>query len=161
LEEALIKRGIVPELTTGNILMLMTGIGNTREDYDRLLSALKQIIRERRQQLGSSSPSPSAQKGASHTDSVLMSRAQVPLSPTPKKTQLFAIPKKWKRIPLIEAEGKICASSIIPYPPGIPLVCPGEMLDKDTIAYIKALRDAGEKVIGVNENGEVAVGFDE
>ena len=90
-----------------------------------------------------------------------MSRAQVPLSPTPKKTQLFAIPKKWKRIPLIEAEGKICASSIIPYPPGIPLVCPGEMLDKDTIAYIKALRDAGEKVIGVNENGEVAVGFDE
>jgi len=35
------------------------------------------------------------------------------------------------------------------------------MLDKDTIAYIKALRDAGEKVIGVNENGEVAVGFDE
>ncbi|HPZ59192.1 MAG TPA: hypothetical protein PK645_01430, partial [Bacillota bacterium] len=103
----------------------------------------------------------SAQKGASHTDSVLMSRAQVPLSPTPKKTQLFAIPKKWKRIPLIEAEGKICASSIIPYPPGIPLVCPGEMLDKDTIAYIKALRDAGEKVIGVNENGEVAVGFDE
>jgi arginine/lysine/ornithine decarboxylase len=160
LEEALIKRGIVPELTTGNILMLMTGIGNTREDYDRLLSALKQIIREKRQQLGSSSPSPSDQKGAPHTDSVLMSRARTHLPPPSGKTQLFAIPKKWKRIPLIEAEGKICASSIIPYPPGIPLVCPGEMFDKDTITYIKALRDAGEKVIGVNENGEVAVGFD-
>lgn len=162
LEEALMERGIFPELTTGNILMLMTGIGNTRKDYEKLLSALKQISQERRQRLGSGSPaSTSSRKDAFLADSAsLASHSHSSLPPTPKRAQLFDIPKNWRRIPLVEAAGKICASSIIPYPPGIPLVCPGEMLLADTIAYIKALRDAGEKVIGVNEKGEVAVGFE-
>ncbi|MGI6733275.1 MAG: aminotransferase class I/II-fold pyridoxal phosphate-dependent enzyme [Anaerovoracaceae bacterium] len=161
LEEALMARGIFPELTTGNILMLMTGIGNTRKDYERLLDALKQITQERLQQLETSSASASGGKDAfisGSSSSLPHSLASLP--PTPKKAQLFDIPKNRKRIPLAEAEGKICASSIIPYPPGIPLVCPGEILEADTIAYVKALRDAGEKVIGVNEKGEVAVGDD-
>ena len=43
-------------------------------------------------------------------------------------------------------------------PPGIPFVCPGEEISGETCAYIKALRDAGEKVIGVNDKGQVLVG---
>ncbi|MDE2517967.1 MAG: hypothetical protein O0W93_00890 [Methanocorpusculum sp.] len=52
----------------------------------------------------------------------------------------------------------MCASAIIPYPPGIPFVCPGEMLTEDVIQYIRNLRTAGEKVIGVNDQGEITVG---
>lgn len=61
-------------------------------------------------------------------------------------------------IPLTEAAGRICAGSIIPYPPGIPFVCPGEEITEEMIAYIKTLRDEGEKVIGVNDMGAVTVG---
>ena len=43
LEEMLNERGIFPELYTGNILMCMTGIGNIRGDYDKLLDALREI----------------------------------------------------------------------------------------------------------------------
>ena len=43
LEEALMEQGIFAELVTGDILMCMTGIGNTREDYVRLVEALQQI----------------------------------------------------------------------------------------------------------------------
>ena len=59
---------------------------------------------------------------------------------------------------LESAEGRICAGSIIPYPPGIPFVCPGEEITADIVRYIGALRDDGEKVIGVNDRGEMLVG---
>ena len=75
-----------------------------------------------------------------------------------KKAPIYEIPKTKKSVPLLEAEGLICTSSIIPYPPGIPLVCPGEKLDIEILMYIKTLRESGEKVIGVNGLGEIMVG---
>lgn len=138
LENKLMERDIFSELTTGNILMLMTGIGNRRSDFERLLAALKEIGQE------GSCPNTRAAGGNGGR--------------MPVRAELFPVPKEKERIPLEEAEGRICASSIIPYPPGIPLICPGEKMAEEDIAYIRALREAGEKVIGVNEKGEVTVG---
>ena len=47
LEELLMERDIFIELVTGNIVMCMTGIGNTRRDYERLLEALAEIAAQR------------------------------------------------------------------------------------------------------------------
>ena len=138
LENKLMERDIFSELTTGNILMLMTGIGNRRSDFERLLAALKEI--------GQEGPCPNTRAAGGNGGRM------------PAKAELFPVPKEKERIPLEEAEGRICASSIIPYPPGIPLICPGEKMAEEDIAYIRALREAGEKVIGVNEKGEVTVG---
>jgi lysine decarboxylase len=71
---------------------------------------------------------------------------------------MYEIPVSRKRVPLADSEGMICAASIIPYPPGIPLICPGERIEADAIAYIQAMRDLGEKVIGVSETEEILVG---
>lgn len=51
----------------------------------------------------------------------------------------------------------MCASSVIPYPPGIPLICPGEVIGSEEIEYIKYLRKEGEKVIGVDEEGKILI----
>ncbi|MEG1584927.1 MAG: arginine decarboxylase, partial [Anaerovorax sp.] len=59
---------------------------------------------------------------------------------------------------LEHAAGLICAGSLIPYPPGIPIVCPGEKLDAEMLTYLKTLRNQGEKVIGINSSGEILVG---
>ena len=40
-------------------------------------------------------------------------------------------------IPLAESLGKISGDIICPYPPGIPLIVPGERIDKDRIEWIK------------------------
>ena len=56
------------------------------------------------------------------------------------------------------AAGKICASSLIPYPPGVPIACPGEVLTEEVLAYVKARRAADEKVIGITADGYVFVG---
>ena len=137
LEHQLMKRGIYAELTTGNILMCMTGIGNTKEDMKRLLAALSDISRT----------AGTAQTGRVPVNAVLET-----------KLDLFPIPQEKERIPLAEGAGRICAAAIIPYPPGIPFVCPGEMLTGEVIRYIRDLRIAGEKVIGVAEDGSITVG---
>jgi lysine decarboxylase len=133
------ERGIFAELTTGPILMCMTGIGNTLNDSKRLILALKEIS----ECSGAAAPSPAK----SSVTAVLK-----------EKLRLFPVPQDKERIPLLEGAGRICASSIIPYPPGIPFICPGEELTEEVIMYIKRLRDAGEKVIGINDQGEITVG---
>lgn len=137
LEVLLQEYDIFSELYAGNVLMLMTGIGNTKEHFDRTLDALKDIA------------SKHELKESETVESVFKA---------PKQGRLFPIPVYKEMIPLTEAAGRICASSIIPYPPGIPYVCPGEEITEEMIAYVKALRDDGEKVIGINDIGQVTVG---
>ena len=61
-------------------------------------------------------------------------------------------------MPIDEAAGKVCALSLIPYPPGVPIACPGEILTAEVLEYVKARRAADEKVIGITVDGKVAVG---
>jgi arginine/lysine/ornithine decarboxylase len=49
-------------------------------------------------------------------------------------------------VPLQAATGRIAAEAITPYPPGIPLVMPGERLDTDVIELLLALRDKGNPI---------------
>ena len=141
--EAILNRrySIFPELVTGNIVMFMTGIGNLKKDYENLILAFHKIEKE----LMTEPIEP------------LPERKKLPPLPMGQRV-LFAVPKQKKKVKLDDAEGKICAASIIPYPPGIPIVCPGEMLTKDMIAYVKALRNNGEKVMGITDESEVFVG---
>ena len=136
LEELLMEYGIFSELYTGNILMLMTGIGNTRADMDKTLHALRDIASKHK----------------------IGSKAEVKILKPPVAGKMHPVPRDKMFIKLAEAEGKVCAASIIPYPPGIPFICPGEEITPEAVDYIKSLRDAGEKVIGVNDNGEVLIG---
>lgn len=153
LEEQLMEREIFSELTTGNILMLMTGIGNRRRDFESLLSALWEIAETSQRKRcvdREMKPTPGSLPEAAEMETQIA---------MPGKKPLYPIPKQKQRVNLEYAEGRICAASIIPYPPGIPLICPGERLEKEDIQYIEGLRAAGEKVIGVNDENQVTVGI--
>ncbi len=68
-------------------------------------------------------------------------KATLPAPPVPRQVlsprQARFAPKETLR--LMEAEGAIAAQPIAPYPPGVPVVAPGEELTKKTIAYLKRL----------------------
>ena len=129
LEEALIERyGIYPELNSGNILMAMTGIGNTREDYGRLLEALRELAE---METESSSPKDSSD------------------SWNPALEDRFA--------GLMAQEGKTCLRSVIPYPPGIPLICPGEVVSRIQLEELTDCLRNGEKVLGLTKEGLIGV----
>ena len=142
LEQMLMNEfGIFIELFTGDLLMCMTGIGSTEEDIRRLAEALDKI------------PEAGSRKKSERINNE-GSRTYQPAA----KAELSDVPVKKRKVKLTEAEGLVCASSIIPYPPGIPLICPGESITAEAIATIKEMRDLGEKVIGMNEKGEILVG---
>lgn len=148
LEEVLLEREIYAELVTGNILMCMTGIGNSREDYDRLLAALREI----------SETHPAMQNIAFAADSGSTDAATADAALWTKHRTLHEMPRVKELVPLQQCAGRICAASLIPYPPGIPLICPGEEIGAEEIDYITSLRNQGDKVIGVGADGRIAVG---
>ncbi len=60
-------------------------------------------------------------------------------------------------IDMEEAIGRTAAEFIIPYPPGIPLVCPGEIIEQSTVDYVKVMLDNSINVNGVNKYNQVRV----
>lgn len=137
LEELLMEKGIFLELVTGNIIMCMSGIGNRRVDFDCLLAAMREIAQKRER------------------------ITKVKMAQPPALTDVLErreIPREKVFVPLERAAGRVCASSIIPYPPGVPIACPGEVLTGEVLQYVKARREAEEKVIGITAEGLVLVG---
>ena len=137
-EQLLMEKGIFIELFTGDLVMCMSGIGTTAGDVRRLVEVLKEISEDR------------GNPGFAIGESELKQPAL--------RAELCEIPETKRKVKLDEAEGLVCASSVIPYPPGIPSICPGEKISREAIDYIKALRERGEKVIGLNEDGCIMVG---
>jgi lysine decarboxylase len=60
-------------------------------------------------------------------------------------------------IDMDDSIGKTAAEFIIPYPPGIPLVCPGEVIVEKTIDYIKTMLENGIAVNGIDKNNKLRV----
>ncbi len=51
-------------------------------------------------------------------------------------------------VALEKAAGKICAEEVTFYPPGIPILNPGEIITADTIDFIKQQKNIGGRIIG-------------
>jgi arginine/lysine/ornithine decarboxylase len=58
---------------------------------------------------------------------------------------------------LTDAIGCASAEFIIPYPPGIPLLVPGEKIDSHIVDTIKSYRQKGLTINGLTENGNIQV----
>lgn len=69
--------------------------------------------------------------------------------------QIKGMKKEWIRIG--EASGRAAARAIIPYPPGIPLVCAGERITKDHIRQLFSLLEAGARFQGAVERGNYMI----
>jgi arginine/lysine/ornithine decarboxylase len=59
-------------------------------------------------------------------------------------------------IDLRESEGKVSAVAIVPYPPGIPIIMPGEEIGLNTISVIEYYLQADVTVLGIND-GKIAI----
>ncbi len=58
---------------------------------------------------------------------------------------------------LSAAANRICAGTITPYPPGIPILYPGEIIGERQIAYIRAIIESGGRVNGIVDNKSIQV----
>lgn len=124
-------RNLWMEMPHGDYVMMMTGLGNQRADYERMLEALLEI----------------REKYGVISEETGVSEELVSFDLTQRD-----LPGKRKKVPLAEAAGEVLYDSLIPYPPGIPLACPGEVLTLEAIKYIQHLLDTGVLVIGIDSN---------
>ncbi|MGE5560829.1 MAG: hypothetical protein ACM3XN_07285, partial [Chloroflexota bacterium] len=60
-------------------------------------------------------------------------------------------------VPLSEAAGRIAADAVCPYPPGVPLLVPGEVVTTDDQTVVSAILRAGGRVQGLDAADRIAV----
>mgnify|MGYP000958913441 CR=1 FL=1 len=123
--------GIESEMHSGENLLLMTGPFILEEELERLFFALKDI--ERR--FGKEKGKPLRSK--------LLSSALYQISVAENTLQISEGLKEGEEVNLRDGEGRICLEYLSLYPPGIPLLFPGEKLTAEKIQGIEALEKEG------------------
>ena len=63
--------------------------------------------------------------------------------------EAFYAPKK--SLPLRETEGMVCSEFVMCYPPGIPILAPGERITQDILDYIAFAKEKGCSLTGCRD----------
>lgn len=134
LQEYLQHEGIFPELADDHHVLLALSPRTEENDLLRLLHAIESM--EQGMQLD-------AIKGMELPD------YHYPREVARTPHEVFYA--RTIRIPFQEAAGRISGEMIIPYPPGIPAVNPGERLDPKTIVYLQNLKRMGCRFHGISD----------
>ena len=56
-----------------------------------------------------------------------------------------------RRVPLADAAGEIAAEPVSPYPPGVPLLVPGQRVREGHIEFLRNGLEAGMVIKGVSD----------
>lgn len=72
----------------------------------------------------------------------------------PRRMQIYqALDLPYREVPLDEAVGKMAADYVYLYPPGIPLIVPGEVITEE---FIRHIRECRERKLNVEGQGNLA-----
>lgn len=133
-EELLRSRfGIVAEMADLTHVVLIATPFHTPEDFKRLLHALEELSKAFK---GKRSVSPVKWPQSLPERAVPMGQA---------------LSLKSCEMPIKESLNKISGGSVVPYPPGIPLLNPGERITQDCLDYMEAVLSQGGQVHGIHE----------
>lgn len=130
LRDELINRyNIQVEKNTHNTLTLLLTIGTTRSKVSRLFDSMLRLAKDRRPPL---------------------TYGRMPEAP--RFTALACLPRDafyeaGVRMPLLDEQGqpnaalngRVCCDQIVPYPPGIPVLVPGQVIEPAVVAYLVRL----------------------
>lgn len=75
----------------------------------------------------------------------------------PKIKPRDAFYKNKKLLNINLAINKICGDFVTPYPPGIPILCPGDMVTEEIVLKINQYIKNNINVLGLNENLEISI----
>ncbi|MBD7910081.1 aminotransferase class I/II-fold pyridoxal phosphate-dependent enzyme [Clostridium cibarium] len=129
------KYHIQMELSDFYNVLAVGSFGDTKEGMDKLLNALKEISREF---IGKRPATPDF--------------LDIPSIPKKILEPREAFNAKKEDTLLEESEGKISGEFLLAYPPGIPLLCPGEKITKEIIDYVDDLKRANLYVQGTEDS---------
>ena len=129
-----------------NVLFLLT-YADTEESAGRLLAALRSLA-QRRTAHGATA---AAAAGAVPDGRKAQAAVRLPAAPPVAIPPREAFYRRSVPCRLREAAGRIAAETIAFYPPGIPVICTGEVFTAEVCRYIEAMAAAGLKVTGASD----------
>ncbi|GAA4870211.1 aminotransferase class I/II-fold pyridoxal phosphate-dependent enzyme [Paenibacillus vulneris] len=143
LKDALEERGCFVELADPQAVLLVLSLASTQEDAHRLAQSFKEIAE--------SSPPVNQQGNARLTATYsAMSGLSEPVS----FDESVYRQKGTAQVPLEDAIGLRSAEMMVPYPPGIPVLCPGEIISSEVVRYLKQLVQMGARIHGLIDGEE-------
>jgi arginine/lysine/ornithine decarboxylase len=123
-------------------VLAMTSICDTDEGFDRMAQALLSIDREleegsfdRNRELGDAGAKESNGPG------IIPVQAMLPSKAWEQKTELLSFP---------ESAGRISAVFLSQFPPGAPILIPGEIISQELITSIQGMLEEGITITGLS-----------
>lgn len=117
----------------GNILAYLS-VGDREPDVERLVTALADLQRRYKKE----------------RTGLLDHEYISPVVAAGPKQAFFG---KKQSLPIQETEGRICSEFVMLYPPGIPILAPGERITREILDYIRYAREKGCLVTGPEDMG--------
>jgi lysine decarboxylase len=129
IERDLQAAGIRVEMADRDTIVFLATLADTRQDFQGLADALIPILKRRQEQRRESATA--------------LSWSVVPTRGISMRDAYFA---KTEMVEASKAEGRISADLIAPYPPGVAVVAPGEILTAQILEGLKTSKDAGVRI---------------
>ena len=117
----------------GNILAYLS-IGDRRQEVERLVSALAEVKRRYKKDRAG-----------------MLSQEYIDPKVVATPQEAFYAPKE--SLPLEQTAGRICSEFVMCYPPGIPILAPGEEITEDILNYIVYAKEKGCSMTGPEDPG--------
>lgn len=144
LHQRLLKKyHIQSEMVSCGYVLFMTGAADEEVFYRRLLDALTEIDE-------------GLEKNA-----LLEKREEESIRPKAVLSISEAMERNKKSVSLPESMGEVSGAYVAVYPPGIPLLAPGEKISEECVRRIQYYLEEGLEVHGLTRNKEVEVLWEE
>ena len=121
------------EYTRMDAVLAMTSVADTREGFHRLEKALLEIDAELKAQEDHQNPISQPDTITTGTQSPWQAMEKEAVNAEPDK-----------------AIGRIAREAVFAYPPGIPILVPGEVITKEQLSYLKKMQKAGLQVVSAS-----------
>ncbi|MBE9001487.1 aminotransferase class I/II-fold pyridoxal phosphate-dependent enzyme [Nostoc sp. LEGE 12447] len=133
------KFAVTAEFASLQHITFIISLGNTPDDIKQLVQGFTTLAKEyRRTNLNVTNP---------NLQNLLTTQGHA-LHFSPREA-FFAVSET---LPLAQTSDRICAEIICPYPPGIPVLMPGEIITKPVLDYLQQVQAMGGFISGCNDS---------
>ncbi|KAL3678187.1 hypothetical protein R1sor_021143 [Riccia sorocarpa] len=138
-----LESGVISELPAIQTITFAVSMGTCERDIDRLVESLRSLASRFPKSHGIC-------ESGSHRNELLNSSKL----PMPSRRALSPRDAFFCNKVTIDSScsvGEVCAELICPYPPGIPVIAPGEVVTEDALVYLKDIARRGHCISGASD----------
>lgn len=144
------------EMVSADYVLGMTSLMDTDEGMRRLVTALHEIDEKNRRMAEPHETAEENRKTELDGEVPEAGFTARMYRKNPRRMRIYqALDLPYREVPLDEAVGKMAADYVYLYPPGIPLIVPGEVITEE---FIRHIRECRERKLNVEGQGNLAPG---